>query len=76
MTYKQFCRVAKSYPDNQKGTLLRVNFRNNVCYFKFMDRVTELSITNLVNDVYRDGMGGLTNPSKLKGWSGFDNSGM
>ena len=70
--YNLFCRVAsESYINEHKGTLLNVNLKKDTCVFKFKDNVTELTILQLVHDVYNDGRYGLTNPSKLNGWSGF-----
>lgn len=74
MTYEYF----KKNNDTSKvffqtlGRIESVNFRNNTCVMNFDGNKTKMYINDLVNDIINNGMGALSNPSKLKGWCGFD----
>lgn len=74
MTYEYFKKnndISKSYFPSL-GRLESVDFKNNTCVMNIDGNSTKMYIHDLVNDIINNGMGALSNPSKLKGWSGFD----
>ena len=72
-TYEQF----KKANDDSKssfehlGRVSNVDFKKNTCTLTFMDNSTNMPISVLVTDIHLNGMGAISNPSALKGWSGF-----
>lgn len=74
MTYEYF----KKNNDISKGyfsslcKVESVDLKKGTCMMNFEGNRTRVNIKDLVDDVIYNGMGALSNPSKLKGWSGFD----
>ena len=71
-TYENFVKVSHSYGKDACGRILGVDYKAESVTFKFQDNVSEVSINTLVENVINDGFGGITNPSLLKDWSGWD----
>jgi hypothetical protein len=71
-TYENFVKVSHSYDKNACGRILGVDYKTGSVTFKFQDNVSKVSINTLVENVINDGFGGITNPSLLKDWSGWD----
>lgn len=77
MTYEYFKKnndISKSYFPTL-GRIERVEFRSNTCILNIEGLRTKIYISDLVNDIIYNGMGAVVNPSRLRGWSGFDKEG-
>ena len=78
ITYEQF----KEMNDNSKqffdvlGTISDVSLKDGYCVLDYLDNSTRLPILQVVLDIYRDGMGAITNPSALKNWKGWNTVGV
>ena len=73
MTYEYFKKMndeSKCYfPD--LGKIIGVDNKTNSCILDFCGNQTKISIEELVNEIVRDGMGAISNPSALKAWKGW-----
>lgn len=74
MTYEYFITQNKMskgfFPHLMR--IVEVDFKNNTCKVNFEGNISVVSINSVVEDVIYNGMGALSNPSKFKGWSGFE----
>ena len=75
--YNTFVQINKNFARLDKdgtasvGKILSVDKKTDTCILEVHGRKTKLSILQLVTEIYRDGMGAITNPSILKDWHGF-----
>ena len=75
MTYEQFKRMndqSKRMGVQPVGKITSVQFATNTCKLLVEDNESIVGIPNIINDVARDGMGVLSNPSALKKWPFWD----
>ena len=73
-TYDQFITAnhKNKYAYETLGHIEDVNFQNNTCALRYLDRYTpNLPIASIVNDTVWNCMGAVSNPSALKGWKGW-----
>lgn len=62
----------KYFEDITSVKVLNVDFAEGTCKVKCEDNITNgIRISDLVEEVYLDGMGILENPEILDGWNGF-----
>lgn len=74
MTYAYFERInneSKGYFDTLM-TIKSMSNKKGTCIVDFEGRESEVSIEEIVSNVVSDGMGAVSNPSKLKNWKGFN----
>ena len=75
MKYEDFKRI-NDQNKRKFNTYLRieeVDFKSGTCTTNFCGNITTgIVIKSIVDDVCFNEMGALSNPSKLKGWKGFD----
>ena len=75
MVYEEFKRMndeSKKY-FSSKMKIVDVDFEKNICTVAFEGRITSnVTILTIIENVCYDGMGVLSNPSKLKSWKGFE----
>lgn len=74
MTYEYFMKQNKIskgfFPTLMR--ILEVDLKNNRCKVDFEGNISDVAISEIVEDVIYNEMGAISNPSKLKGWQGFE----
>lgn len=76
ITFSDFVKfheeTTKYFKDMTSAKVLNVDFTKDTCKIKCEDNIIDgVRISDLVDDVYLNGMGVLENPEILDGWNGF-----
>lgn len=75
MTYEYFKNqnnMSKNIGVQPIGKIESVDNIENTCVLLVEDNRSIVPIQHIINDIVRDGIGCLSNPSKLKRWKGWE----